>query len=89
MNNLADMLSVAVPLHIAQLKEKGGPTAEDYKQAQETSNILGERGDILLFGGGKKGECADLFNRTAKSIAILSYASGGVDIFGQHFEAKT
>ena len=58
------------------------------QKAQETSQILGERGDILLFGGGKKGECAEIFNRTAHAIAVLAFVPGGVEIFGSRFEAN-
>ena len=86
--HLSDMMALAVPLYISKLKAKGGPDAEDYKRATEFSSVLGERGDILLFGGGKKGECADMFNRTAEAVAILSYSPGGVTVFGSHFEAK-
>ena len=84
---LTTMMQTAVPLYIERMKAKGGPDDEDRKKAQETSEILGERGDILLFGGGKKGECADQFNRTAEAIAILAFCPGGVEIFGSHFEA--
>ena len=85
---LTTMMQTAVPLHIMQLKERGGPSPEDMATAQETSDMLGERGDVLLCGGGKKGEAADLFNRTAKAIAILAFVPGGVTIFGTTFEAK-
>lgn len=86
-NPLAIAMATAVPLHIMQLQAKGGPDAADRAKAQETSAMLGERGDVLLFGGGKKGEAADLFNRTAHATAVLAFVPGGVDIFGQHFEA--
>jgi len=55
---------------------------------RETSGMLGEHGDILIHGGGKKGQCADLFNRTAHAIAVLAFAPGGVEVFGAKFEAK-
>lgn len=87
-NHLAIAMSAAVPLQIMRLEEKGGPTDEDMKKAQEVSGKLGERGDVLLFGGGKKGEVADLFNGTAHAIAVLAFVPGGITIFGQHFEAK-
>jgi hypothetical protein len=70
------------------LKERGGPSQEDWAKAREFSSVLGERGDVLLFGGGKKGESADLFNRTAAAIAVLSFCPGGVSLFGSHFEAN-
>jgi hypothetical protein len=85
---LSDMMQVAVPLWIERMRAKGGPDAEDRKKAQETSGILGERGDILLCGGGKKGEASDQFNRTAHAVAVLAFCPGGVTIFGSHFEAK-
>ena len=84
---LAIAMGAAVPLHIMQLQAKGGPDAADMKKAQETSDMLGERGDVLLHGGGKKGESSDLFNRTAHTVALLAFVPGGIDIFGQHFEA--
>ena len=88
MNDLLPiMMQAAVPLHIMRLKERGGPTEEDMKKAQETSDKLGEHGDILLCGGGKKGECADLFNGTAHAVAVLAFVPGGINIFGAHFEA--
>jgi len=89
--HLPTAMAAAVPLHIMQLKEKGGPNADDMAEAQKTSGMLGERGDVLLFGPGKKGkkgECADLFNRTARAIAVLSFCPGGITIFGYHFEAE-
>jgi len=85
---LPEMMRAAVFLKIESLKEKGGPTKEDIEKAQKTSGMLGERGDVLMHGGGKKGECAELFNRTAHAIAVLAFVPGGVDLFGTHFEAK-
>ena len=85
---LAVAIEPAVFLQIELMKARGGPTAEDLAKAQETSDLLGERGDVLLFGGGRKGECAELFNRTAHAIAVLAFAPGGVTVFGTRFEAK-
>ena len=85
---LPEMMVMAVFLRIKTLEQRGGPTAEDMRKVQETADMLGEHGDVLLHGGGKPGQCADLFNRTAHAIAVLAFAPGGVDIFGTHFEAK-
>ena len=86
--NLFSMMQLAVPLWIERMKAKGGPDDEDRKKAQETSGILGERGDILLCGGGKKGEVADQFNRVSHAVAVLAFCPGGVSLFGSHFEAS-
>ena len=89
MNSLLEtMLPPAVYLRLVEMERLGGPTDEDRKKAQETADILGEHGDILLHGGGKPGQCADLFNRTAHAIAVLAFVPGGVELFGTKFEAK-
>jgi hypothetical protein len=85
---LPTMLQMAVPLYVIQLKDRGGPDKDDMKHAQEWSDKIGERGDILLHGGGKKGECADMFNGLARAVAVLSFCPGGVETFGQHWESK-
>ena len=90
-DNLSIALATAVPLHILQLQAKGGPDAEDLKKATAMSDVLGERGDVLLFGGGKKGkkgEVAEIFNGLARALAVLSFVPGGVTLFGSHWETK-
>ena len=89
MNGLLEtMIAPAVFLRIVEMEKLGGPTPEDMKKVQETADMLGERGHVLLHGGGRKGECADLFNRTAHAIAVLAFAPGGVELFGTRFEAS-
>ena len=89
MNSLLETMIVpAAILRIMEMEKLGGPSAEDVRKASETADLLGEHGDILLHGGGKKGQCADLFNRTAHAIAVLAVAPGGVELFGTRFEAR-
>ena len=89
MNGLLEtMIAPAGFLRIEIIRERGGPSAEDLAKVQETSDMLGEHGDILLHGGGKPGQCADLFNRTAHAIAVLAFVPGGVELFGARFDAK-
>ena len=85
---LPNMLQMAVPLYVARLKEKHGPDASDMAKASEWSEVMGERGDILLCGGGKKGEAAELFNGLSHAISVLSFMPGGITLFGQHWESK-
>jgi hypothetical protein len=86
-SHLGVALGTAVPLHIEELKQRGGPTDTDREGLGSVADLLGAKGDILLFGGKKKGECADIFNKLAFSIAVLAFCPGGITIFGQHFEA--
>ena len=85
---LPEMMGMAVFLRIKTLEQRGGPGAEDMARLMETSDMLGEHGDVLIYGGGKPGQCADLFNRTAQDIAVLAFVPGGVEIFGTKFEAN-
>ena len=86
---LSTALAAAVPLHILELYEAGGITQAQFEDAQAFGQVLGEHGDTLLYGSRKPGETADLFNRLARTIAILAHAQGGVQTFGQHFDALT
>ena len=84
---LAIALSAAVPLHIAELQRRGGPTLADVERARAFAVELASHGDDLQFGNKKKGAVAALFNGTAFSIAVCSFSPGGVTIFGEHWES--
>ncbi len=89
MNSLLPaMMGMAVILRIRNLEKQGGPNDENMRELHETADMLGEHGDILLYGGGKPGQCAELFNRTAQAIAVLAFSPGGVEVFGTKFEAR-
>lgn len=85
---LESMLPFAVFMRVADLKKRGGPTVGDYELARAAIPGITERGDVLMFGGGKKGEVADLFNSLAHSVAVLAFQPGGVDLFGHHYEER-
>lgn len=87
MNNplLVTSLQCAVPLWIIQIKDV--PWQDKKRRAEECSQIVAEKGDVILFKGGKRGETAAAFNALAEGIAILSFAPGGVRVFGEHWDA--
>ena len=77
---LSIALSAAVPLHIMDLKARGGPTGTDYEEARAFGSVLAEQGDRLLFRATKKkdeGQAASLFNRLARSLAVMAWLPGG------------
>lgn len=74
-------LQVAVPLWIHRWKMR--PASDRIARAGECAQIIGEKGDVLQFGG--KG-CAEAFNALAESLAILSFSPGGVKFHGLHWE---
>lgn len=81
-------LSATVPLWINKIKEKGGISEEDIQRCQSFATILGSKGDHILYKSKKPGETARIFNDLAYCIAVMSYAPGGISIFGQHYESK-
>ena len=78
-------LSAAVLLRIMEFERKGGPSDADWAEAAAFGDVLACRGDVLQFGSKKKGEAADLFNRTARALAVLAFCPGGVRTFGEHW----
>ncbi len=82
---LAGMLAVAVPLWIENVRDM--PWKEKLERARECSQIVAEKGDVILYKSKKKGETAAAFNALAEGVAILAFAPGGVTVFGMHFEA--
>lgn len=88
LSSLSIAMSAAVPLRIMGMYEKGGPDDGDFVRAQKAGQLLGEKGDLLMFKSKKEGETARIFNETAHAIAVLSFCPGGITIFNQHFEGK-
>jgi len=78
---LADALVAAVPIWHHDL-ELPATLDEHMKTVGEIADLLATKGDILLYGGGKKGEVAEAFNALAKGIAVLSCVPNGIEAFG-------
>lgn len=83
---LKTALQAAIPLWQMDLQKV--PWTDIEPMLAEASKLLAEKGDILLFGGGKKGEVTAIFNAVARGIAALSFMPGGIDSFGEHWEAR-
>jgi len=87
-HTLSIALSAAVPLWIIGLKEKGGPSSEDWAWLKEAQDILTNVGEGILYASKKKSETAKAFNAVAKAIAIMSFLPGGITLFNQHWESS-
>ena len=91
---LRTSLQCAVPLWQMELGKKredlGDQGFWEYakKKSKECSQLVAEKGDILLYRGGKKGESASVFNALAEGIALLSLCPGGVTVLGDRYEFK-
>jgi hypothetical protein len=79
-------LELAVPMWIDQLRSW---TENDrIAMAHSLATTVASKGDILQFGSKRKGEQAEVFNATAKGLAALAFAPGGVTFCGVHWEAQ-
>lgn len=86
---LVSVLQVAVPLWIDELRQRADLGEYISAAAPAISQLIAERGDRLLYRSKREGETAEVFNRFAEGIALLSFVPGGVTIFGLHFESPS
>lgn len=77
---LIDFLMLAVPLQIMRIKSGEVPLITP---RPDLSTILGEKGDVLLYGGNGAGKAVTAL---VEAVATLAFAPGGVTAFGLHFE---
>jgi hypothetical protein len=84
---LAIALQAAVPLAIAELAALPPARRAEQMAAWRTAGVeaVAHRGDILQYGGGKKGQVADTFTALARGLAVLAHAPGGVAFHGTHW----
>jgi hypothetical protein len=77
--------AAAITLNIAEIVRRGGPTNPDREVARGTAQTTAEHSDVLMFGGGKKGEAAAIFNALAFAVAVMAFCPGGVQVFGRRY----
>ena len=83
--NLIAYLTTAVPAWIEKVRKL--PPAVRAAMAKDVVPVIEAKGDVLMFGGGKKGEAAHLFNELARGLAVLSFVPGGVKFAGMKWES--
>jgi hypothetical protein len=84
---LLDTLQLAVPVAIDQLLRDAPPVryARINESAYAAIDQVCEHGDVMQMGGGAKGEAAKAFTATARGLAALAFAPGGVTFAGLHW----
>jgi len=80
-----ERLTFTVPLHIMELRAQGGIQECHIAVMSHFANVIGEKGDVLLYERGPERE--EIFRMLAEGLAILAFFPGGVTFCGQHFEA--
>ena len=79
-------LELSVPLWIEHLKREPWKSIDERRDT--LVSMIAAHGDDILYRSRKKGDTANAFNALAETVAILSFAPGGVTAFGLHFEAE-
>ncbi|QLE42221.1 hypothetical protein FD723_18550 [Nostoc sp. C052] len=77
-------LETAVMLRIREIKQSGYISDYLLESVKETADLIAYSGDTLLFDNKKAGA---IFNKVALAVAVMSFQSGGVQIFGFKFES--
>ncbi|HLH10281.1 MAG TPA: hypothetical protein VKV77_00185 [Methylovirgula sp.] len=87
--DLGIALSAEVPLRIERFRAQGGPDQNDLRRATKFAPILASSGEKFLLDSEEQSESADLLNRLAEAIAVLSFLPGGITAFGTTWIAKS
>jgi hypothetical protein len=74
-----------VPLWIERVRHYSD--ARRLERAARCAEVIGEKGDVILYRSKRDGETANAFNHLAEGLACLAFVPGGVTAFGLHFEA--
>ncbi|MGW4550018.1 hypothetical protein ACWEN4_27285 [Streptomyces violaceorubidus] len=81
---LLETLRLAVPLHIAELRDR--PTDVLVAIASQSASVVGSKGDVLQFHSPKRGAAAEAFNALARGLAAAAIVThGGVTFAGSHW----
>jgi hypothetical protein len=75
-----------VPLLIEELKACSWEEIQE--RARRCSQVVAEKGEVILYRSKQRGESSAAFNALAEGLACLAFASGGVTAFGNHWEAE-
>lgn len=74
-------LDAAVPFWIEYWRHRS--LSERQHRAQQCAQIVAEKGDIIMYRSGRKGETSKAFTALAEGIAISSMGPGGITFMGR------
>ncbi len=82
-DNLITALQAAVPLHMAEMRDWSEKRRNN--EGHFAAQVIAAKGDVLQFGGSKKGQAAHAFNWLARGLAVAAFQPGGVTFAGLHW----
>jgi hypothetical protein len=84
---LPPSLSLAVYVEILNIQKKGYISDAMIEDAINSAEIIATKSDTLMYDS-QSGEASRIFAKLSRAVAILAFQPGGVEIFGQKYEAK-
>jgi hypothetical protein len=84
---LPPSLSLAVYIEILNIQKKGYISDAMIEDAINSAELIATKSDTLMYDS-KSGEASRIFAKLACAVACLAFQPGGVEIFGQKFEAN-
>lgn len=84
---LSPSLSLGVYIEILNIQKKGFISDAMIEDAINSAEIIAVHSDVLMYDN-QSGEAVKIFARLARAVAVLAFQPGGVEIFGQKYEAK-
>jgi hypothetical protein len=79
-------LDTFVPLRVREILESGGVDSLMFERARGLAIEIGSHGDAILFSVKRK--TSEMMGKLVEAVAVLSFAPGGITIFGLHFDAE-
>lgn len=76
-------LDMAVPMHLHEIRAWSFDAR--LAEARRCADAVAAHGDVLQFGGNRKGDTAEAFNAFARGLAVAAYQPGGVDFADRHW----
>ena len=83
---LVTSLELAVPLWQEQVR--GLTDSQRMARARRCAAEVAAHGDVLQYGGKRRGAAAEAFNALAEGLAIASFQPGGVTFAGRTWQAN-
>lgn len=81
---LSPAMETSIWLYAMEMKRRGGIIDEDIARCKTYLPDIMMRGNDLFYK--HEGKTAERFDQIAEIIAVLSFAPGGITVFGHHFE---
>ena len=86
--HLLGLLELSVRMRLSTMTSQQALDAIHAGRCQELAQVIGEKGDVIMFKGKKQGESAAAFNALAEAITFGTLVPGGIRFLGYQWVAE-